>query len=451
MSLPDSRAVILSTTSRSNVERYEAAVDLLASYFVDPLAAIDSALAEDPDFVSAHCFRAAIGVLGAERAAEPLIRESLAAAARLAGRANERERAHFEAARAWLAGDFHRAIDLYGAIVVEHPRDLLALQVAHVGDFYLGRQRMLRDRIAQVLPSWDETVPGFGYVLGMLAFGLEETNSFDRAENAGRRALALNPRDPWAVHAVTHVYEMTGRSADGIAWLESRLEDWAPDNAFAFHNFWHMALFLLERGDQARVLSLFDQRIWPRRSPVALEMVDAASLAFRLYLRGVELGARAESVADAWADPSYHGYYAFNDAHAVMAFVAAGRLDSARQVVRELERRAGEDGSNAVMVRDVGLPLARALVAFGERRYGDVVAALLPLRLVAHHFGGSNAQRDVIDQTLAEAAARAGATSLVRALAAERKLFRGEQPWLRPIPQAKVVSRPDRLADATFP
>jgi hypothetical protein len=133
-----------------------------------------------------------------------------------------------------------------------------------------------------------------------------------------------------------------------------------------------------------------------------------------------------------------------------MAFVAAGRLDSARAIIRELERRAGEDGSNAVMARDVGLPLARALVAFGEQRYGDVVAALLPLRPVAHQFGGSNAQRDVIDQTLAEAAARAGATSLVRALAAERKLFRGEQPWLRGIPQAKAASRLDPPAGATF-
>lgn len=451
MSLQDSRELTHSTSSRHNLHRYEGALELLASYFVDPLAAIDGALADDPDFVSGHCLRAAIGVLAAERAGEPLIQESLAAAQRLAGRANDRERAHFEAARAWLAGDFHRSIDLYGEIVIEHPRDLLALQVAHVGDFYLGRSRMLRDRVAQVLPSWDETVPGFGYVLGMLAFGLEETNSYDRAETIGRRALALNRRDPWAVHAVTHVYEMTGRTADGIDWLEGRLEDWAPDNGFAFHNFWHLALFLLERGEHVRVLSLFDRRIWPKRSTVALEMVDAASLAFRLHLRGVELGARADSIADAWSEPSYHGYYAFNDAHAVMAFVAAGRLDAARAVVRELERRVGDDGSNALMSRDVGLPLARALVAFGEQRYADVIDALLPLRLVAHRFGGSNAQRDVIDQTLAEAAVRAGSSSLVRALLGERRLFRAEQPWSRALAlRATDSARFDPGAESLF-
>src|SRR3546814_20848334 len=94
---------------------------------------------------------------------------------------------------------------------------------------------MLRDRIARVLPHWSEGVVGYGYILGMHAFGLEETNLYGRAEEAGRRALSLNPRDPWAVHAVTHVMEMESRLADGIDWLTARRDDWAPRNMFRFH------------------------------------------------------------------------------------------------------------------------------------------------------------------------------------------------------------------------
>ncbi len=421
MPILDSRGVELSTHSQRSAERYDAALELLASYRLDPLATIDAAIAEDPDFVSAHCLRAGAGVMAAERAAEPLIRDSLASGERLASRATARERAHFGAAQAWLDGDFHRASELYGKIVIEHPRDLLAVQVAHVIDFYLGQQRMLRDRVASVLPHWENGMPGFGYVLGMLAFGLEETNLFDRAEFTGRRALELDRHDAWAVHAVTHVFEMNGRPDAGIDWLERRLDDWSKGNGLAYHNFWHLALFMLENGDDQRVLELFDRRIWPKPSSVALEMVDAASLLFRLYLRRVDLGSRTASVADAWSEAGYHGYYAFNDAHAAMAFVADGRLEQARSIVAELERRAGEDGSNAAMSREVGLPLARAIVAFAEGRYDEVVSALWPLRLIAHRFGGSNAQRDVIDQTLAEAAARAGQRELVNALAAERR------------------------------
>jgi tetratricopeptide (TPR) repeat protein len=431
MTLRDLRGVALSTDREASLQAYDRAALLLAGYYADPLATIQGALDEDPDFVSGHCLRAAVGVLSAERAAEPLIAESVAAGVRLASRANERERRHFAAAEAWLDGDFHRAVALYGDIVLEHPRDLVALQVAHVGDFYLGQQRLLRDRVVHALPSWNDAVPGYGFVLGMLAFGLEETNLFDHAEEIGRRALAQNPKDPWAVHAVAHVFEMNGQTDAGIDWLESRIDDWAPDNGLAYHNFWHLALFRLENEEPERALALFDERIWPKRSSVALEMVDAASLLFRLHLRGVNVGGRITSVADAWSDPGYRGYYAFNDVHATMALVADGRLTEAREVVRELERRAGADDSNASMTRDVGLPLARALVMFGEERYAEVVTALVPLRQIAHRFGGSNAQRDVIDQTLGVAALRSGQGMIARALAAERRLLRPKSPWAR--------------------
>ena len=429
MRLKDSRGIEISTSVRASAERYDRSIELLAGYFADPLATIDAALAEDPEFVSGHCLRAAIGVLTAERAGEPLIASSLAAGARLVSRATDRELRHFAAANAWLDGDFHRAIDLYGAIVVDYPRDLLALQVAHVGDFYLGQQRMLRDRVARVLPHWNDDLPGFGFVLGMLAFGLEETNLFEKAEAAGRRALSLNPRDAWAVHAVAHVFEMNGLLAEGVDWLESRVDSWAPGNGLAYHNFWHLALFLLENGDSAGALALFDRSIWPKPSNVALEMVDAASLLFRLHLRGIDVGRRAATVADAWSDASYHGYYAFNDFHAMLSFLIDGRLDRARALTAELEARAADDDSNAAMTREVGLPLARALVAFGEERYTDVVEILLPLRLCAQRFGGSNAQRDVIEQTLAEAALRSGSRRLVEALAAERRLLRPDNPF----------------------
>ncbi len=175
---------------------------------------------------------------------------------------------------------------------------------------------------------------------------------------------------------------MNGRVERGIDWLESRMDDWAPNNGFAFHNFWHLALFKLEMGDTADVLGLFDRYIWPKPSQVALEMVDAAALLFRLYLRGVNIGRRAASVSEAFSDPSYHGHYAFNDCHAAMAFVADGRVEQARDLLAGLERSAGEDGSNASMTRDVGLPLrSRALrVRRAPLRRGGRLAPVAPLR-----------------------------------------------------------------------
>ncbi|MBM3489894.1 MAG: tetratricopeptide repeat protein [Alphaproteobacteria bacterium] len=429
MTLRDCRDNAVSTPTRQALAHYDRAVDLLHSYFLDPVAEINKALALDPDFVMGHCFKGTLMAVATEKSVEPGLRQAVEAAESLSAKANDRELAHVAALRAWLNGRFDRAVDLWGRILLQCPRDSLALQAAHLGDFYLGQSSLLRDRVARVLPFWDEQVPGFGYVLGMHAFGLEETQLYVRAEETGRRALALNPRDPWAVHAVAHVMEMQGRTADGIAWLTSRAADWSVENMFAFHNWWHLALYHLDRGDIDRVLALYDSKVRPSPSAVALEMLDASSLLWRLHLRQVDVGQRWRELADKWAGMAEDGYYAFNDLHAMMSFVATGRGEDQRRLIRTLETRAAMADCNAMMCREVGLPLARAIAAFGRSDYRLAADLLLEIKHRAHLFGGSHAQRDVLSLTLIEAALRAGEGTLGRAMAAERTDLKPASPF----------------------
>jgi tetratricopeptide (TPR) repeat protein len=429
MSLQDCRGIAVSNGTRDSLERYERAVGLTASYFVDPLAEINETLAAEPDFAAGHALRAALAVMSTEFGAMPMLRESVEAIAALRDRANDRERAHAAAARAWLSGDFALAVRRYGDIVVEYPRDLLALQTAHVGDFLLGQSTLLRDRIAQVLPHWGSDAPGRGYVLGMHAFGLEETAAYARAEEAGRRALELNPRDPWAVHAVAHVMEMQGRHRDGIEWLTSREGDWASGNGFAYHNWWHLALYHLDLGEHTRVLELYDTRIRPVQNPVSMEMVDASALLWRLMLRGADVGGRWRPLAEAWMPLAQDGFYAFNDVHAIMALVGAGAWADVERVLASLERAAAGRGTNAMMSREVGLPLGRALASFGAGQYSAAIEGLQAVRAHANRFGGSHAQRDIVQLTLIESALRAGRGQLARALAAERTDLKPASPF----------------------
>jgi hypothetical protein len=265
----------------------------------------------------------------------------------------------------------------------------------------------------------------------MHAFGLEETNLFVAAEETGRRALAINPRDPWAIHAVAHVMEMQGRQADGIAWLASRTRDWAEDNMFAGHNWWHLALFHLDLGQIEHVLELYDVRIRGNHSDVVLDLIDASAMLWRLHLRGIDVGDRWREIADLWERRGGEGYYAFNDVHAMMAFVAEGRAAAIENVLTALRTAVRGSGTNAMMSREVGLPVAEALVAFGRDDHDQVIELLSPVRTIAQRFGGSNAQRDLLHLTLLEAALCSRRGALACALAAERTALKPASPTAR--------------------
>jgi hypothetical protein len=149
-------------------------------------------------------------------------------------------------------------------------------------------------------------------------------------------------------------------------------------------------------------------------------MLDASALMWRLQLRGQDLGGRWQSLAKRWRPVADSGQYAFNDLHAMMAFVSSGDVDGADALVQAQARALRSDGDNAAFTRDVGQATTQALRAFGEGRYADAVELLRPVRSQAHRFGGSHAQRDLLDQTLIEAARRAGQTALWQALRHER-------------------------------
>jgi tetratricopeptide (TPR) repeat protein len=428
----DARGTPLSYANPAALAGYESAVRSFQNYVGDPVALLDDVLTEHPDFRAAHLLRAAILLAAGERRALGPARRSLAAAEAIRTPANEREKGFARALGLLSDGDWHRARAELDAVLVDEPRDVVTLQTAHLWDFFCGDALNLRNRVARVLPDWDISIPGFSYVLGMHAFGLEECNQYPEAEQAGRRALELERRDGWAVHAVTHVMEMTGRIDEGIAWLGGRRADWAPGSTFAFHNFWHLALFHLDTQNYAAALDLFDRDIYPARNDACVVLVDAASLLWRLYLDGVDVASRAQIVADVWRSRAKdeHGFYAFNDAHATMALCAAGAVAEARDWVERLDAVVSENrGANRPMTADVGLPLAKALIAFADGEYRGAIGHALPVRDRAHAFGGSHAQRDVITLTLIEAALRSGNRRLARHLIAERTVQKPESAW----------------------
>jgi hypothetical protein len=418
MTVTDSLGHPLSGASPRAAELYNVAIGQLQCYRGDPVATITEAVTDSPGFVMGHAMLAWLYLTASEAAPLPLVRQSLQAAQDLP--ATPRERAHLGAAADWLEGGWRLASQRLEDLSIAHPQDALALQVGHLLDFFNGDSRMLRDRISRALPAWSESMPGFHAVLGMHAFGLEEAGHYGKAEVVGRRAVELNPHDGWAWHAVAHVMEMQDRVEEGIAWLGQDSQAWSDQSFFAIHNWWHLALYHLERDETDRVLELFDGPIFGDRPPGALQLVDASAMLWRLHLRGVDVGERWAAVAEAWAPQAGAGWYAFNDVHAALAFACAGREDLLEQVRQAQRRAAAETGDNAMFTADVGSPLLDALVAMAQGDYRWAARGLRSVRPIAHRFGGSHAQRDLIDLSLIEAAFRSGDRALAEAVVAER-------------------------------
>ncbi|NIM41823.1 MAG: tetratricopeptide repeat protein [Hydrogenophaga sp.] len=420
--ITDAQGQALSGATREAAQHFDQAVTAFNLYRGDPIAALDAALALAPRFAMAALLKAHLMAVATEPAATQAARGLLATVA--GWPLNGRERSHLAAATRILDGEWSAAAVLLDRHHIEHPFDIVALQVGHLVDFFRANARSLRDRIARTLPQWAADRPGRGLLLGMHAFGLEECGQYAEAEDAAHAALSAEPRDCWAHHAVAHVMEMQARHEDGIDWARVREPYWTgADNFFQVHNWWHRALCHIEVGQADQALALYDSPIRSGRSAVAVDMVDASALLWRLHLEGHEIGDRWQELATAWDAHADGRSYAFNDWHAAMAWLGAGREAEVRALEARL-RHAGERGEAARWAVETGADLVAGFAAFWNGDFERSIDCLWRARPIANRFGGSHAQRDVIDWTLTEAALRGGQRALAEALAHERLALR---------------------------
>src|SRR5580704_10824554 len=203
--------------SADAVALLDEAIEDLAALAGDPVADAEEAVAADDSLVLGHIYRAYLALYGTTP-------EGVAAASEILKRIDEtvmgeRELHHLRAARHWVEGNWEATTRSLERALLCHPRDLLALKVAQDLYFFLGNRLELRDVAARVLPAWPRNRPGWGYVQGMYAFGLEENAAYRQAESRARAALDHNPRDVWSVHALAHVFEMEGSQRDGVEFL----------------------------------------------------------------------------------------------------------------------------------------------------------------------------------------------------------------------------------------
>lgn len=436
----DIRGLPQTAASAAAMRAFDATVEAYLRFELQTGDRLKETLGLDPAMPMAHCLKGCFLLLFAKRGlatrAAGALRDARAAAAQ--NGLTAREAQHLAALDAWLEGDLQAAAARYDALLVDHPQDIVALKLAQYLHFYLGDAAAMHRSVARPRPAWSDSLPGHGYVLGLEAFALEECGDYTAAEAAGRAAVERNTGDIWAAHAVAHVMEMQDRPREGSAWVDDLQPGWSACNNFAYHVYWHRCLFLLDQGEVEAVLHRYDSDVRGDRSEEYLDIANAVSLLWRLEQRGIDVGERWGELAEKASRLGGEHMLVFADAHYMMALAAEGPAGAAEALLASLEGFAREDGTEADVAREIGLPLCRAVLAHRRGRYGEAVDALLQHRPALNRIGGSRAQRDLFEQLLIDAAVKAGRGPLARSLLSERDATRRANDWNRTM--AAVVS-----------
>ena len=421
----DERGLELSSKNASAVKAYNEAVSSFLEYRTTAMPSAKQAADLDPQFCLAHCLRGYFFMVFGTLAVLDKARAALGQAQKTSEGATDRERRHVEALRLWIEGDLMAANACWERILYDYPHDLLALRLHHFNSFWMGQTRALRSIPASLLVDWRKDMPGYGNLLGMLAFGCEENGDYGNAERYGRQAAEVSPDDLWALHAVAHVLEMQGRHSDGLNWLNHPLDKWNDRNPFRRHLWWHKALFNIDAGRLDGALELYDSAVMGEKSDFYLDIQNAASLLARLEFCGVNVGQRWARLAD-YAETHIDDHaLVFTDIHFVMSLAREGRFDAAERLIDSMKAYSGDETryvSN--VIQTLGVPLCESIIAFEKGQYDAVIDGILPLRHVTGPVGASHAQRDIFDLYLLEAALRAKKIPLAQKLLQERSFLK---------------------------
>jgi len=432
----------LSAQGQAAAEHYMEGIDCALALSVGAQANLEAAIAADPGFAMAHI------ALAREFQYKGNIAEAQASkvkALQCIDGVTRRERQHIEALARAVDGDGPGALALIREHVQEFPRDAFLLKQAD-GPFGLIGFGGSQDRLETNFALLDSVAEAYGddwWFLSAYAFAQNELGYHEKARRLVQRALKLHPHSGHSAHTMAHVCFETGDHSAGAEFLEGWLPDFPRQAQIYSHLTWHLALFQLACGHADHVLELYTQTLNPEACPGAplIALCDAAALLWRhdLYSLPRPPGSR-EAVAAFAARTFPRPGITFGDVHCALAYAAAGDIEALTQLATQLRERLAQ---GKVPASEVVPALVEALAAFARGDYESAVQHLEPVADQVVRVGGSNAQREVFEDTLLQAYLRAGrytqAESLLRKRLARRPSVR-DTLWLQEAQEAHPTS-----------
>ena len=408
--LTDSRGLPVTADSNDAIARFDAVLDDTYYYRLGTQDRLDALIEEHPDFTLAQILKGYSLMSEGTSDMHPRAQAYLKQAEALS--ANSRERMHMEALRAWISQDLSARTLAWEQILVQWPLDLLAFRQLTGNLFWTGNKRHQAEVCGAIACHWGPQTPGYAHFLSTHAFSMEEVGLYEVAERSGRAALELNPHDLWALHSLAHVFEMQGRTEEGIELLTDSAQFLNDYNLFRGHLWWHLALFKLTQGGYDEALELFDREIYPKSSTFYLDVQNGVSLLARLECQGIDVGqARWQRLAEASEQTAAMNTLWFTSMHQIMALQRCGK-DQALISTLDYLARSSTNSSQSSLALDLG----NAAIAYCQKDLEGALATMLNLRQRQGELGASHAQQDLYYQLMVTAALQLSDLPRVRQL-----------------------------------
>ncbi len=379
---------------------WQRAVHELLDFSGDPIATLDKVNHSDPAFVMGPVFTTAYRILGGAQPTGSAVVGGLAWLDERGGHATERERAHINAVQSLVEGEFEHAARQWDTIAIAHPRDLVAMKLAHDVCLHIGDDDIRLPSARRVVDSgaFEGDDRATAVVNANLAFALEEVGQYEEAEQWGRAALASEPTDLWARHALAHVYEATERHEDALKLLVPTSGQWSEQTLLANHIWWHIGLRLLNHGSIVEAVDVLDRELVSR---TAFGLADSTSLLWRIELASAP-GApslRWEPLVEHWANVAERHTCGFLDVHAAMAFCWSHGPQAERFWDGLKASHAAGDTFNNRTFREVVKPIANTLRMFRSNDHAGALDTIESVGSSLRRIGGSVVQREIVTRT----------------------------------------------------
>ncbi len=391
----------LTTTSQKAVEHYVDGMDRILSGNLGAETSLRNAVAEDEGFAMAY---AALAGLDLRQRRFEDARANATRARELANGLTRRERSHVETSTEMIVGRAPKAMELTDEHLQEFPGDANILQQYTYLNFGSG-DRERNARTLSVLESIEDAYGDEWFYTGTRSFYLHELDRFDESRHYAERSLRGNPRNGNASHNMAHCFYETADYTGGIQFIAKWVDDYDARAPFFSHLNWHLALFELTQGRYKRAHEIYRQTIRPsvleQAGGLGPPIADATSLLWRFRLYGYAVPEDEWAEVAKFSRDAYHaGSYAWQDMHAALALAATGDTTTLDEMTGRLRRRA-ERGNT--MDAEVTLPLVRGIEAFARGDYDEAVKLIEPVAPEMVRTGGSQAQRQVFEETLLQA------------------------------------------------